>query len=385
MGGGAISIDSTNYNNKNDLLIPVENRKALHSALGSAIQGGEQLQSFSDNSVVQSNGDNVSVSAKVNNLIDSEITVNFGSTQILLDSLRHRQGDVQVYPPLMVWNALKREEIFVQKDDTVTIGQIFTNWNVDDRHPDNKPDWTVQSQAVDPELPREYVIFGYWLHGNMKDLAKAHVGSFAVGPELGLPSPNRTIQGTATYNGIAGGLYTYSVDHPQLQYDEAGDFVGDITLKADFDQNSVSGCIGCNTGINLNSVTNRNRVPEMLQSKLTPSSTRTRILLHDANIKSSGDFSGKVTAHSDYGAVNIPYFDTGSSGSWVGALSKEQDQGNHPRLLAGTFGADLQDSFMGKVQMLGAWIATKESAATGIELDYDPNLPFPLNPPLTPQ
>ncbi len=289
------------------------------------------------------------MSAKVNNSIDSRITIDLqdkDNTQILLNSRRHRQEGAQLYSPLRFWTATKREDLFAVKDNDITIGQIFTSWFIDDRHPDISHPIGDDFNVTDPNFPREYLIFGYWLHADKNNLDQANVGTFSIGTELKDAGPIQA-SGKATYRGIAGGILTYDVDAPKHplfpgSFVEAGDFSADITLQADFDENSISGCIGCTRGIGLKTITNRERVPEELQTEFAVNQTGHYILLQDAKIQNDGSFTGEIDAR--YWNTGHPYYVVESSGKWGGVPSGAKHQNGQPKVLAGTFSGNWKDN-----------------------------------------
>ena len=85
--------------------------------------------------------------------------------------------------------------------------------------------------------------------GHPPDLSAVEATGFIDGPEIDVSNPPQMpVQGQATYGGPAGGIYRY-------QYgDSWGELAGTlgveeyeaiVTLTADFSDNTLSGCIGC--------------------------------------------------------------------------------------------------------------------------------------------
>ena len=398
-GGGGSLI----YENKTDFLSTEENRSALFEAFENS---GRSSPEFSTNAntpikfpesangvVLQTNinsGD-IKMSAEVDTLIDSRIKIDLGdrdNTQILLDSRRDRQGDAQLYPPLRFWTATKREDLFAVKGNDVTVGQVFTSWFIDDRDPNIVNPVRENFNKTDPNFPTEYLQFGYWLHADKNNLEQAKVGSFAIGTELVGDSRLHpiTASGTATYRGIAGGFLTYDVktDPDGLfpaEFVEAGDFLADITLEANFDRNSISGCVGCTRGIGLRTLTDRERVPPALRSELAVNQTGHFILLEEAPIDPvTGNFSGRTAAH--YWNTGHPYNVVSTEGKWGGSPSTARDDDGHPKMLAGTFSSEWKDNpdFLipergpgGTARLFGAWMATTQSAENLITQELIPN------------
>ena len=72
----------------------------------------------------------------------------------------------------------------------------------------------------------------------------AEFGAFVDGPEIS-SAPTLPNLGTVTYSGQAGGLYAYGSSMGA----ELGEFAAAAALTANFNANTISGCIGCNGGV----------------------------------------------------------------------------------------------------------------------------------------
>ena len=110
----------------------------------------------------------------------------------------------------------------------------------------------------DNDDPSDYLALGYWLHfpGERPDgyfwrftPENAKNYPFFDGPEFD-PSdpPLLPVSGQATYFGQAQGLYSYQPGGGGTGLDEpvgVAEFTGTLMLTADFEDNTLSGCLGC--------------------------------------------------------------------------------------------------------------------------------------------
>ena len=121
---------------------------------------------------------------------------------------------------------------------------------------DNHYDGRVLLYAVvdwDNADPTDYLAAGWWLAYPpgvpARAVETATRGVFLDGPELDPANPpDLPLTGTATYVGGAGGLYTYNYGRSWNELagsSETAEFAGPISLTADFDQNRLTGCLGC--------------------------------------------------------------------------------------------------------------------------------------------
>ena len=181
----------------------------------------------------------------------------------------------------------------------------------------------------------DYLAGGYWLHatGDIYNgrVNAAEAGAFVDGPEI-RGTPNLPVTGTATYAGLASGVYAarYGSDPvtaavPQGT-NELGEFDGTLILLANFEAGSIWGEV---SNIYLNYI------------GTTPSGeiySRPRewsdyhLYLAPAQISSRGTFAGNQVT------LTNPLLPISSTGSWGGRFSTRDDSAGNPRLVAGTLG-----------------------------------------------
>ena len=198
----------------------------------------------------------------------------------------------------------------------------------------------------DSDDPMDYLSGGYWLHvkgdsaGDGSDIEIDSAGAFVDGPELSMSNrPTMPIQGTASYVGVAEGLYgaRYGTDVAGAQVGDTdiGLFNGDATLTADFSAGTISGCVGCNGGISANGET-----------------TEFRMRLGATPFESNGTFRGASVA-----LESTSHTITSTSGAWGGMFSSIPDSDGDPRLVAGTVGGEATTSGGSEVVFVGAYYA----------------------------
>ena len=178
----------------------------------------------------------------------------------------------------------------------------------------------------------DWIAGGYWLHatGDIQAgrITSAEAGAFMDGPEL-RGTPEMPVTGSASYRGIAAGLYAsrYGTDGlgiPQGTH-ELGEFDGTAALTADFGAGTISGRI---TNINAAGVI----VYPNGTSNTFNNATDYQVRLAPTQIGSNGTFSGAGVT------VWHPSISISSQGSWGGRFSTVDDAAGDPRLAAGTFG-----------------------------------------------
>ena len=160
-------------------------------------------------------------------------------------------------------------------------------------------------------------------------------GAFADGPEISMSNrPDMPLQGTASYIGLAEGLY----GGEDAAGTEVGIFQGDMALTADFAASTIGGCVGCNGGVSLEGVASE----YLVRLGATP-------------FESNGVFRGtSVTVeHPDLEFVS-------NSGAWGGMFSNVPDANGDPRLVAGTLGGQAATADGSKAVFVGAFAATSQ-------------------------
>lgn len=187
-------------------------------------------------------------------------------------------------------------------------GLVAVTWNVDD--------------------PADYLTVGAWAEVSASAFgspsAPVELGVLFDGPEFRHTAPIPSGAASGTYRGRAVGVYknvaTPGTDH--------GIFGGEVELDADFQQQTISGCIGCSgTGIGT--------YPAGLSAASSLARLSSTIIRLEEGSIVSGESSfggGRVTAESDVDAFSI----SSASGSWEGVFSNRQNDVNVPRALGGT-------------------------------------------------
>lgn len=216
--------------------------------------------------------------------------------------------------------------------------------------------------------PADWLAGGYWLHltgsgfGTASlDVTGAEVGAFVDGPELSSQPASLPTSGTATFRGLAAGLYAseYGTDFDEIPRGstEIGDFEGVATLTADFAGNTVSGCIGCTgqvrlTGIFIDGASGATREFD--------AATDYRVHLGALSFDGSGRFSGDGVTLSNptLERAGIRYLRT--VGSWGGQFSNQPVATGEPRLAAGTFGGETATGGGSRGVFIGAFAAGKQ-------------------------
>ncbi len=173
--------------------------------------------------------------------------------------------------------------------------------------------------------PAEWLAAGYWLHATgdhaAGTISSIHVGAFADGPELDARS-SMPSTGSATYRGVAGGIYAYGNPAGSVRVGEAQ---GAVQLTANFATGTIHGGIGGladGVDITLGSTTFTQ------QGWINPGDVSVRI--------GSNTFS--------------------NAGGWGGRFSKH-DKNGVPRLVAGTAGARWTEPSGNQGSFIGAFVA----------------------------
>ena len=222
--------------------------------------------------------------------------------------------------------------------------------------------------------PEDYLVFGWWAlfpdqHPPELSLKESIQYALIDGPELdhGVV-PQVPVDGTATYVGQAGGLYSYVLgsDHGE---NEGGfvidEYQGVVALTADFTDGTLRGCIGCEGDL----VTQRAHFGVFLGEDLIDEqglSEDYEIHLATAIIREDGGFEReRVTVRHPERTV------TQSEGYWGGALSSRQDTDGNPRLVAGFNVVSFAEGDGAEGQFVGSFLGLSESfRETGISREF---------------
>ena len=208
--------------------------------------------------------------------------------------------------------------------------------------PDNPPDPAVQvtetvtvpvtETTTVREPDTDYLVLGFWLvvPDNASSAADYVFGAFADGSDPFEQAHVVALQGTATYEGAATGVYSEKT----AESTSIGYFDGDVELTADFGGGSDFGTIN-------GSITNFKADGEPVDGTLN---------LETANIgaRNSGFFEGEASG-SDGERLYV--------GTWGGQFFGNDESDGRPGSVAGTFGGHSTDD---AVNFVGAFGAYKE-------------------------
>ena len=308
---------------------PGATRSAGAQAAGNLPNFGSVTQSSNGGSVAGVTGDAASASFNGRNV---RLTVRRADgSRLVLDAATDRIGS-ENYAPIVPGYSYRGDALLTHTATSVSVAAVYTNWNNAD--------------------PTDYLAGGYWMHFSGRSdpltITGAEIGAFVDGPEIS-SAPTLPNLGTATYSGRAGGLYGYS--YGSATGAEIGEFAAATTLTANFNADTISGCIGCNGGVFVTGVaTGANGQTQTFTDVHVPA----RLRLGAAPIGSGGAFRNRdVVLERDDATV------TQTSGSWGGRFSNVQSQAGDPRLVAGTAGAEWTEADGGQGVVVGAWFGTR--------------------------
>ena len=210
---------------------------------------------------------------------------------------------------------------------------------------------TVMRGAIDYSSTdiTDWMAGGYWLHvrGNLNtgSVTGVEVGAFVDGPEISGPA-SIPVSGTASYNGIASGIYAgqYGTDVAGGQPGtiELGEYSGSFHAVADFSRGTISGSV-------------RNIVVDDIATEPDGSvysgygAVPTRLELGATAIRSGGTFTG-----TNVRLVDPRYSIASNEGSWGGRFSTIDDITGDTRAVAGTHGCSATTTGGTAVRFIGA-------------------------------
>ena len=210
-------------------------------------------------------------------------------------------------------------------------------WFLSDNHYDGR----ILLYAVvdwDNADPTDYLAAGWWLLYPPDVPTGAFVaatrGVFLDGPELNPATPPALPRmGTATYVGGMGGLYTYQYGRSWGELadsSEITEFQGTVSLTADFDQNRLTGCMGCVAPIE--TAPGRHLYPVVPWRGPDPTALPADYDLHfEAAFGANGAFEDT--------AITVTHPDrtiTNAAGTWRGQFSNVPDVQGNPRRVVGS-------------------------------------------------
>lgn len=213
--------------------------------------------------------------------------------------------------------------------------------------------------------PANYLAAGYWLHDPeashpwRTSLARSETGMFVDGPEFDSFDPAvLRVAGTATYVTPVGGLfnYRYGSDWPDSGETEiTEEFAGTITLTADFDDGTVSGCIGCIGDIE---ITREHLYAVLGWRRTEPLVQPADYELHfgTTSISANGTFE-----NTDVQVRHPERTVSESGGHWSDRFSNIAGPNGNPRLVAGTGDAQFRESDGSEGRFQSSYLAVDPS------------------------
>lgn len=206
--------------------------------------------------------------------------------------------------------------------------------------------------------PSDYLAGGYWMHfaGVPEEIAGAELGAFVDGPELSGPAKLPEL-GTASYRGLAGGLFTtrYGTDAGEAAMVGSvpagsmafGEFDGTIDLTADFADLTISGCLGCTGDIATSGYFEDGATGEGSDFEATSDSN---IHLGPTPINQDGSFRNRAVRFESPG-----FTVTSTTGAWGGQFSNVPHDNGNPRLVAGTIGGEARTAGGTETAFIGSY------------------------------
>lgn len=275
--------------------------------------------------------------------LDVEVTPKDGRT-LRLNTARDTAYSSSVTPVLpdhsgRIWTLFNRTR------DKTTIVYALVNWNND-----------VQT---------DYLVAGWWLQYEGRPrfpffpIFASERGIFIEGTELDTSSsPQMPVTGAATYTGSSGGLYAYQYGSGwgELAGTEVFEEVqGIITLRADFLNKTIQGCIGCTGDIEIQRSHLRLALGWRQGTPPAAMPTDYEVHLGPTPFTREGAFrtADVRVAHPDRSFVQ-------TSGSWEGRFSNRPDGAGHPRLVAGTSLAEFEEADGSRGSLEGIFNALSE-------------------------
>ena len=209
-------------------------------------------------------------------------------------------------------------------------------WILVDNHYDGRV-WLYAVASWDNADATDYLAAGWWLAYPpgvpTRAVETATRGVFVDGPELDPANPpDLPLMGTATYVGGMGGLYTYQYGRDWIELagsTEIAEFTGTVVLTADFDQNRLTGCMGCVEPIE---TARRHLASAVPWRNPDPTASPADYDLHfEASFGANGAFEDT--------AITVMHPDrtiTTSAGTWQGQFSNVPDVDGNPRRVVGS-------------------------------------------------
>lgn len=179
--------------------------------------------------------------------------------------------------------------------------------------------------AWDTDDAANYLAGGYWTKSNetqgvteLGTFGDAGIGSIFAYYDGQASSWTRPATGTVTYLGTAEGAYVGPDG-------DAGVWWSTVMLVADFSTGSISGCIGCESGIYTYST-----VEDLKNDRWTQEDLHV-VLDGDGSLRNDGSFESTLSVFESGAGTSI-----GSMGRWGGLFSQNANSASMPVQAAGT-------------------------------------------------
>ena len=214
---------------------------------------------------------------------------------------------------------------------------------------------TYAAVSWDNDNPTDYLALGYWIHfpgENPEDgyrwnftLSEAEYTPYFDGPEFDPSNPPRLpVAGTATYAGPVAGLYYYRYGDDWTGFGDSvavAQFEAPFTMVANFDDDSVEGCMGCFGDIELDE--NRWSVHVYLREGRVdrPLALPTDYEVH---FRSTGINPNGTFENTDIAVTHPTREVTGTDGFWGGIFSNVPDEDGNPRMVLGQTGVTFDEA-----------------------------------------
>ena len=204
--------------------------------------------------------------------------------------------------------------------------------------------------------PADYLMAGWWAyfpdqHPPELDPLDTEEYSIIDGPEIDPDHPPEVpVSGTASYAGLAGGVYTYvpgaTIEERHFVFDG---WEGLATLTADFGEGTVSGCFGC-----VGDLTVRTAVAPASRGDVLHDISDYELHLLEQPF-GAGNFQGGG-AEVRHPTREISF----AEGFWGGGFSNKPDAAGNPRLVVG-FGASYFEEADGSLgKLFGSFVGLSE-------------------------
>ena len=280
-------------------------------------------------------------------VLDVEVTNKAGRT-LRLNTARDG-GYSSSSTPLVPNHSGRTWTLFNRTREDTTIVYALVYWNNDTQTDYLAAGWWLQFEGR-PRF-RRFPIF------------TAERGIFIEGTELDNANPPAMpVTGGATYAGASGGLYAYEYGSSWGE-ELAGieifeEIQGVITLRADFANKTIQGCIGCVGDLEIQRSHLRTALGWRQGEPPAALPADYEVHLGPTPFTRGGAFRAedvRVT-HPGRGVAQ-------SGGAWEGRFSNEPDGAGHPRLVAGSSLAEFTEADGSKGSLQGIFTALSESFA----------------------